>query len=181
MSAAKLMQSQQTHGIPRRGPKMLKMIPGHLLLSVLALASLNTPALAHQKYSKSQTCYKNKYIETYHPGTRQSKGFVTSKEIIVPRPCPKNFHSHGKKTHKHKMGRVAHDHHLHQTSTIGTSKLYAPELNVQDTNSCIEGTVAGGVLGAAMGGALAKKENWIWSIPAGAVGGAIVGCQIDGG
>tara|TARA_B100001939_G_C16714542_1_gene518549 strand:- start:105 stop:587 length:483 start_codon:yes stop_codon:yes gene_type:complete len=160
---------------------MLKMIPGHLLLSVLALASLNTPALAHQKYSKSQTCYKNKYTETYHPGTRQSKGFVTSKEIIVPRPCPKNFHSHGKKTHKHKMGRVAHDHHSHQTSTIGTSKLYAPELNVQDTNSCIEGTVAGGVLGAAMGGALAKKENWIWSIPAGAVGGAIVGCQIDGG
>ena len=53
MSAAKLLESRQTHGIPRRGPKMLKMIPGYLLLSVLALASLNTPALAHQKYSKS--------------------------------------------------------------------------------------------------------------------------------
>ena len=48
-------------------------------------------------------------------------------------------------------------------------------------NSCLEGTLAGGVLGEALGGALAKKDNWIWSIPAGAVGGALVGCQVDGG
>ena len=50
-----------------------------------------------------------------------------------------------------------------------------------DDNSCLEGTLAGGVLGGALGGALAKKDNWIWSIPAGAVGGALVGCQVDGG
>ena len=79
------------------------------------------------------------------------------------------------------MGRFAHDHHAHQVPTIGTSKVYAPELDFQDTNSCIEGTIAGGVLGGALGGTLAKKENWIWSIPVGVVGGAIVGCQIDGG
>ncbi len=157
------------------------MTLGPLLVCLLALASLNTPALAHQKYSKSPTCYKTKYTETYHPGTRESQGYVTSKEIIVPRPCPRNFHSHGKKTHKHKMGRFAHDHHPHQVPTVGTSKVYAPELDVQDTNSCIEGTLAGGVLGGALGGTLAKKENWIWSVPAGVVGGAIVGCQIDGG
>ena len=51
----------------------------------------------------------------------------------------------------------------------------------EDDNSCLEGTLAGGVLGRALGGALAKKDNWIWSIPAGAVGGALVGCQVDGG
>lgn len=79
------------------------------------------------------------------------------------------------------MGRIAHDHHSHQVPTIGASKVYAPELEVQDANSCIEGTLAGGVLGGALGGTLARKENWIWSIPAGVVGGAIVGCQIDGG
>ena len=50
-----------------------------------------------------------------------------------------------------------------------------------DDNSCLEGTLAGGVLGGALGGVLAKKDNWIWSIPSGVVGGAIVGCQIDGG
>ena len=51
----------------------------------------------------------------------------------------------------------------------------------EDDNSCLERTLAGGVLGGALGGALAKKDNWIWSIPAGAVGGALVGCQVDGG
>ena len=51
----------------------------------------------------------------------------------------------------------------------------------EDDNSCLEGTLAGGVLGGALGGALAKKDNWILSIPAGAVGGALVGCQVDGG
>ena len=44
-----------------------------------------------------------------------------------------------------------------------------------------KGILAGGVLGGALGGALAKKDNWIWSIPAGPVGGALVGCQVDGG
>ena len=51
----------------------------------------------------------------------------------------------------------------------------------EDDNSWLEGTLAGGVLGGALGGSLAKKDNWIWSIPARAVGGALVGCQVDGG
>ena len=56
------------------------------------------------------------------------------------------------------------------------------QLDLQvDDNSCIEGTVAGGLLGGALGGVLSKKENWIWAIPAGMVGGAMAGCQVDGG
>ena len=51
----------------------------------------------------------------------------------------------------------------------------------EDDNSYLEGTLAGNVLGGALGSALAKKDNWIWSIPAGAVGGALVGCQVNGG
>ena len=31
-----------------------------------------------------------------------------------------------------------------------------------------------------IGGVLSKKENWIWAIPTGIVGGAMVGCQVDG-
>ena len=50
-----------------------------------------------------------------------------------------------------------------------------------DNNSCIEGTISGGLLGGAAGGVLAKKENWIWSIPTGIVSGAMIGCQVDGG
>ena len=41
--------------------------------------------------------------------------------------------------------------------------------------------VLGGLLGGAAGGTLATQENWIWSIPVGIVGGAMVGCQVDGG
>ena len=59
----------------------------------------------------------------------------------------------------------------HSNSSVGNA----------DNNSCIEGTVAGGLLGGAAGGVLAKKENWIWSIPTGIVGGAMIGCQVDGG
>ena len=56
-----------------------------------------------------------------------------------------------------------------------------PNVGRHDDNSCIEGTVAGGLLGGALGGVLSTQENWIWSIPLGVVGGAMTGCQVDGG
>ena len=51
----------------------------------------------------------------------------------------------------------------------------------EDDNSCVEGSIIGGIAGGAAGGTLSTQENWIWSIPAGIIGGALVGCQIDGG
>ena len=56
-----------------------------------------------------------------------------------------------------------------------------PNMGRVDNNSCVEGTVAGGLLGGALGGVLSKKDNWIWAIPSGMVGGAMIGCQVDGG
>ncbi len=50
-----------------------------------------------------------------------------------------------------------------------------------DTNDCSEGTVAGGILGGGLATAISRgKDRW-WAIPAGIVGGSMVGCQIDGG
>ena len=90
------------------------------------------------------------------------------------------MHFHGKKNHKHQNGNLAHYHHSHAV-TITSQPPVEVDPAPQDSNSCLEGTLAGGVPGGALGGTLAKKDNWIWSIPVGAVGGALVGCQIDGG
>ena len=153
----------------------LALLAGNLLIPLL-----QQPALAHKSYSQAKTCYKNKYVEQYHPGTRENPGYVSSQEVKVERPCPKDLHFHGKKNHKHQDGNLAHDHHSH-AATITSQPPVVVDPAPQDNNSCLEGTLAGGVLGGALGGALAKKDNWIWSIPAGAVGGALVGCQVDGG
>ncbi len=50
-----------------------------------------------------------------------------------------------------------------------------------DNNDCSEGTVAGGILGGGLATAISRgKDRW-WAIPAGALGGAMIGCQVDGG
>tara|TARA_B100000214_G_scaffold372624_1_gene351211 strand:- start:733 stop:1062 length:330 start_codon:yes stop_codon:yes gene_type:complete len=53
--------------------------------------------------------------------------------------------------------------------------------NQLDNNDCSEGKIAGGILGAGLATAISKgKDRW-WAIPAGLVGGSMVGCEIDGG
>lgn len=59
---------------------------------------------------------------------------------------------------------------------------HAPQNQHQtDDNSCIEGSILGGIAGGGAGAALSRKEGRLWAIPLGIVGGALVGCQIDGG
>ena len=158
----------------------MKTIFSGLITGVVMMTALNEPALANKTYSRAKTCYQDQYIETSHPGTWENPGNVSSREVRVELPCPKNLHFHGRKSHKHKEGHRAHNHSAHPPTTSGGRRVVAAPA-AEDDNSCLEGTLAGGVLGGALGGALAKKENWIWSIPAGAVGGALVGCQVDGG
>ena len=51
----------------------------------------------------------------------------------------------------------------------------------RDDNSCVEGTVIGGLLGGGIGG-LVSRGNGRWiAVPTGAVAGALLGCQVDGG
>ena len=104
---------------------------------------------------------------------------MSSREVKVERPCPKNLHFHGK-SHKHREGYVAHDHHSH-SETTASARLVVVDPAPEDDSFCLEGTLAGDVLVGALGGALAKKGNWTWSIPVGAAGGALVRCQADGG
>ena len=63
----------------------------------------------------------------------------------------------------------------------------APVAAVPPENSCMEGTIAGGIIGGA--GAAAANHyvgngdpiNLLWQIPAGLLVGSMVGCAIDGG
>ena len=59
-----------------------------------------------------------------------------------------------------------------------TNQTYQPQ---GDDNSCVEGSVLGGIAGAAAGAALSRDEGMFIGIPLGIVGGALVGCQLDGG
>jgi len=48
-------------------------------------------------------------------------------------------------------------------------------------NSCKEGTIAGGAIGAGIGLATSKGKDRFWAVPAAGTIGALIGCQIDGG
>ncbi len=55
------------------------------------------------------------------------------------------------------------------------------DINKFDNNDCSEGTIAGGILGGGLATAISRgKDRW-WAIPAGVIGGSMVGCEIDGG
>ena len=50
-----------------------------------------------------------------------------------------------------------------------------------DNNDCSEGKIAGGLLGGGLATAISRgKDRW-WAIPAGVIGGSMVGCEVDGG
>ena len=50
-----------------------------------------------------------------------------------------------------------------------------------DNNDCSDGSLIGGILGAGLATSSSRgKDRW-WAIPAGALGGAMIGCQVDGG
>ena len=111
----------------------------------------------HEEY-----CYKN--VEKYTPGYYNEYGTYFRGKVRVRRervPCDRY---RGPEPSPHIRYEEPH-----------------PNVGRVDENSCKEGTVAGGLLGGALGGVLSKKENWIWAIPTGIVGGAMVGCQVDGG
>ena len=130
------------------------------LLSTLLLAP--TVALAEHTYdpggSSSRKCFKSEYKEEYIPGTEDNPGYVRSSKETVEVACDPDDVAEGKTYQR-------------------TVTVYE---NV-DTNDCSEGTVAGGLLGGGLAGFGSRgKDRW-WAIPAGIIGGSMVGCAMDGG
>ena len=124
------------------------------LLLVLIAATMAAPVQARESQAGySQQCFREVYREEYIPGTADRKGRVRSWTEQVEVPC-------------------------NSSGPAVTGDGQGPPM---DDNSCIEGAVLGGLVGAAGGAALSRDEGNFIGIPLGIVGGALVGCQIDGG
>ena len=124
-----------------------------LLLSALMIAPL--PAFAgHRRVYEESYCYRN--TEQYVPGYYNEFGQYVGGYVKTNRkrvPC--GYHSH---------------------------RQYVPQNQHQiDNNSCIEGSILGGIAGGGLGAALSRGDGRWWAIPLGIVGGSMVGCQVDGG
>ena len=131
------------------------------LLSTLLLAP--TIVLAEHTYdpggSSSRKCFKSEYKEEYIPGTEDNPGYVKSSKETVEVPCDPNDD-------------IAEGKTYHRTVTVYE--------NV-DTNDCSDGTLAGALLGGGLAGFGSRgKDRW-WAIPTGVIGGAMLGCAVDGG
>ena len=126
------------------------------LIPVLVLA-FGSPVMADYRQgggTQQTNCYETVYREEYIPGSRGNPGRVRTWNERIEVPCENSY------------------------NTGGNTR---PNPRQEDDNSCLEGSIIGGIAGGAAGGTLSTQENWIWSIPTGIIGGALVGCQIDGG
>ena len=105
-------------------------------------------------YSETRTCYRSEYREEYIPGTEFDPGYVKSWKETVEVPC---------------------------NNDVAGSKVIRKTVVEYDTNDCSDGTIAGALLGGGLAGFGSRgKDRW-WAIPSGIIGGAMVGCAVDGG
>ena len=137
-----------------------------VLLALTPVSALASPVYTDSQpgYSNQRSCFKTEYREEYIPGTEDNPGYVKSWKDTVEVPCEDS-----------NIG-------WHRPSRPTERPYYRRHVTVyEDTNDCSEGTVAGGLLGGGLAGFGSRgKDRW-WAIPAGIIGGSMIGCAIDGG
>ncbi|AON98164.1 putative cAMP phosphodiesterases class-II precursor [Synechococcus phage S-RIM2] len=145
----------------RRAALKAKLLAASVLLVAMPVSAesigdrSNRQAYQSQRgYASENKCYRNEYREEYIPGTSKSPGYVSSYRERVEVPCNNRVYR-----------RDDAPQNQHQT----------------DDNSCIEGSILGGIAGGGIGAAASRGDGRLWAIPLGIVGGAMVGCQVDGG
>ena len=143
------------------------------LASLVALTAC-TPAIAAESqagWSEERTCFRSEYREDYVPGTEDNPGYVKSWKETVEVPCediPTHVHPDPYPDVGRRSSRPSYRRHVTVYEDV-------------DTNDCSEGTVIGGLLGGGLAGFGSRgKDRW-WAIPRGMIGGAMIGCQMDGG
>ena len=146
-----------------------------IALAALVALSACTPAIAGESqagWSHERTCFKSEYREEYIPGTEDNPGYVKSWKETVEVPCEDT------PTHVHPD---PYPNVGHQSSRSTGYRRHVTVYENVDTNDCSEGTVVGGLLGGGLAGFGSRgKDRW-WAIPTGVIGGAMLGCAVDGG
>lgn len=130
-----------------------------ILAAIVVATSVSVPVEAGHRshYYRDEICTKTIYEEVYRPprslGNPSPHGQIHSESYDVEVPCKRRryYDSYPRPQHR------------------------------PDTNDCSDGTVIGGLLGGLGAAAISENDALIWSIPLGVVGGAMTGCQIDGG
>ena len=140
-----------------------------IALAALVALSACTPAVAGESqagWSHERTCFKSEYREEYIPGTETDPGYVKSLKETVEVPCE-----------------TTPTYNPDPNPNVG-SRTYRRHVTVYedvDTNDCSDGSVAGALLGGGLAGFGSRgKDRW-WAIPSGIIGGAMLGCAVDGG
>tara|TARA_B100002019_G_scaffold238046_1_gene213016 strand:- start:1979 stop:2446 length:468 start_codon:yes stop_codon:yes gene_type:complete len=111
-------------------------------------------------FASENICYRYEYREEYIPGNSRRPGYVSSYREKVEVPCA------GQGPKLYDLPEKRFPDQLHHD---------------EDGNDCSQGAVLGGITGGAAGAALSRGDGRWWAIPLGIVGGAVVGCDIDGG
>ena len=141
-----------------------------IALAALVALSACTPAVAGESqagWSEQRTCFKSEYRDDYVPGTEDDPGYVKSWKETVEVPCEDT------PTHIHDDPHPDVGHRTYRRHVTVYENV--------DTNDCSDGTVVGGLLGGGLAGFGSRgKDRW-WAIPAGIIGGSMVGCAMDGG
>ena len=140
-----------------------------LALAALLIAASAVPVDAKpSRYSsrpgwaEEEKCYRTEYSEEYVPGTSKFPGHVKTRREKVRIPC---------RGRRYVPNYAPNPRYEEQHPNVGGI----------DDNSCIEGSILGGIAGGGLGAALSRKDGRLWAIPTGIVGGALLGCQVDGG
>lgn len=104
--------------------------------------------------TSESNCYRYDYREEYVPGTSSRPGYVRTYRDKVRIPCTSWNRPAPAPSNPSGEGKVGY-------------------------GKCTEGAVIGGLLGGGLAAAVSKKDALIWSIPAGIIGGGLVGCGVD--
>ena len=146
-----------------------------IALAALVALSACTPAIAgeyQRGYSHQRTCFKSEYREEYIPGTEDDPGYVKSWKETVEVPC---------ETTPTYLPPTDLNPDIGRHSSRPSYRRHVTVYENVDTNDCSDGTVVGGLLGGGLAGFGSRgKDRW-WAIPTGVIGGAMLGCAVDGG